>query len=178
MSIGITDLLMGHWATRRTKEVMKSVEQDSRDRGKRDRTPRSRAMTQWRKGFHRRAVCAARLTCRPTSRSPIGPPSSTPSPPAQPSSRTSRSRTIACPPSIACAPSASPGLWRTAGAEAAKLTITGRGLDGLRESADVLDARNSGTTMRLLAGLLAGRPFLSILTGDESLRSRPMATDH
>jgi len=55
------------------------------------------------------------------------------------------------------------------------LAITGRGLAGLAESADVLDARNSGTTMRLLAGLLAGRPFLSILTGDESLRSRPMA---
>jgi 3-phosphoshikimate 1-carboxyvinyltransferase len=55
------------------------------------------------------------------------------------------------------------------------LTITGRGLAGLSESADVLDAGNSGTTMRLLAGLLAGRPFLSILTGDESLRSRPMA---
>ena len=55
------------------------------------------------------------------------------------------------------------------------LTITGRGLAGLSESADVLDAGNSGTTMRLLAGLLAGRPFLSIITGDESLRSRPMA---
>jgi 3-phosphoshikimate 1-carboxyvinyltransferase len=56
----------------------------------------------------------------------------------------------------------------------AKLSITGRGLDGLRESSNVLDARNSGTTMRLLTGLLAGRPFLSIITGDESLRSRPM----
>ena len=55
------------------------------------------------------------------------------------------------------------------------LTITGRGLAGLSESADVLDAGNSGTTMRLLAGLLAGRPFLSIITGDDSLRSRPMA---
>ena len=55
------------------------------------------------------------------------------------------------------------------------LSITGRGLAGLSESADVLDAGNSGTTMRLLAGLLAGRPFLSVLTGDESLRSRPMA---
>ncbi len=55
------------------------------------------------------------------------------------------------------------------------LAIEGRGLDGLRESGDVLDAANSGTTLRLLAGLLAGRPFLSILTGDESLRSRPMA---
>ncbi len=55
------------------------------------------------------------------------------------------------------------------------LAIEGKGLAGLRESSDVLDAANSGTTLRLLAGLLAGRPFLSILTGDESLRSRPMA---
>ncbi len=56
----------------------------------------------------------------------------------------------------------------------ANLSVEGRGLDGLRESDNVLDAGNSGTTMRLLTGLLAGRPFLSILTGDESLRSRPM----
>jgi 3-phosphoshikimate 1-carboxyvinyltransferase len=55
------------------------------------------------------------------------------------------------------------------------LAIAGKGLAGLRESADILDAGNSGTTLRLLAGLLAGRPFLSVLTGDESLRSRPMA---
>ncbi len=55
------------------------------------------------------------------------------------------------------------------------LAIGGNGLAGLRESEDVLYAANSGTTLRLLAGLLAGRPFLSILTGDESLRSRPMA---
>ncbi len=60
------------------------------------------------------------------------------------------------------------------GDESARLSLTGRGLGGLRESADVLDARNSGTTMRLLAGLLAGRPFRSIITGDESLCSRPM----
>ncbi len=58
---------------------------------------------------------------------------------------------------------------------AAQLTIEGRGLDGLSESTDVLNAGNSGTTMRLLAGLLSGRSFLSILTGDESLRRRPMA---
>lgn len=64
---------------------------------------------------------------------------------------------------------------RENGDASSDLTITGRGLAGLSESADILDARNSGTTMRLLAGLLAGRPFLSILTGDESLRSRPMA---
>ena len=44
----------------------------------------------------------------------------------------------------------------------------------LQESSAVLDAANSGTTMRLLAGLLAAQPFLSVLTGDESLLSRPM----
>jgi 3-phosphoshikimate 1-carboxyvinyltransferase len=54
------------------------------------------------------------------------------------------------------------------------LSITGHGFDGLRQSADVLDAGNSGTTFRLLSGLLAGRPFLSTITGDESLRRRPM----
>ncbi len=42
------------------------------------------------------------------------------------------------------------------------------------ESRDILDCGNSGTTMRLMAGLLAGQPILSVLTGDESLRSRPM----
>lgn len=53
--------------------------------------------------------------------------------------------------------------------------VGGRGLHGLFESEDVLDCGNSGTTMRLLAGMLAGSPLLSILTGDASLRSRPMA---
>ena len=45
----------------------------------------------------------------------------------------------------------------------------------LEEPGDVLDAGNSGTSMRLLAGLLAAQPFLSVLTGDGSLRTRPMA---
>lgn len=44
----------------------------------------------------------------------------------------------------------------------------------LSEPDDVLDAGNSGTTARLLAGILAGQPFLTVVTGDESLRSRPM----
>ncbi len=52
--------------------------------------------------------------------------------------------------------------------------VVGGGLRGLREPKGVLDAGNSGTAMRLLAGLLAGQPFLSIITGDESLCSRPM----
>lgn len=54
------------------------------------------------------------------------------------------------------------------------LEISGVGKRGLEEPNKVLDARNSGTTMRLLTGLLAAQPFLSILTGDESLRTRPM----
>lgn len=45
---------------------------------------------------------------------------------------------------------------------------------GLREPSDILDAGNSGTSMRLLSGLLAAQPFVSVLTGDGSLRSRPM----
>lgn len=60
------------------------------------------------------------------------------------------------------------------GERSARLLVEGGRLQGLREAADVLDARNSGTTMRLLSGLLAGRPFLSILSGDRSLLSRPM----
>jgi 3-phosphoshikimate 1-carboxyvinyltransferase len=53
--------------------------------------------------------------------------------------------------------------------------IRGGGLHGLREAEDVLDCGNSGTTMRLLSGVLAGQQFLSVLSGDASLRSRPMA---
>src|SRR6185295_4604592 len=45
----------------------------------------------------------------------------------------------------------------------------------LRESDRILDARNSGTALRLTMGLLSAQPFLSILTGDRSLRGRPVA---
>jgi 3-phosphoshikimate 1-carboxyvinyltransferase len=55
------------------------------------------------------------------------------------------------------------------------VAVSGAGFDGLSEPESVLDCRNAGTAMRVLAGLLAGRPFLSVLTGDGSLRSRPMA---
>ena len=55
------------------------------------------------------------------------------------------------------------------------LSIRGRGRHGLSESDRVLDCRNSGTSIRLLAGLLAPQPFFSVLTGDRSLLSRPMA---
>ncbi len=53
--------------------------------------------------------------------------------------------------------------------------VVGRGLRPFRRSAKQLDARNSGTTARLLMGLLAAHPFASTLTGDASLRRRPMA---
>jgi 3-phosphoshikimate 1-carboxyvinyltransferase len=52
--------------------------------------------------------------------------------------------------------------------------IAGKGLDGLGEPRRALDAENSGSTMRMLAGVLAGQPFKSTITGDGSLRKRPM----
>ncbi len=56
-----------------------------------------------------------------------------------------------------------------------ELRVTGVGLRGLRAAVNALDVGNSGTSMRLLAGLLAGQPFDSTLTGDASLRKRPMS---
>ena len=55
-----------------------------------------------------------------------------------------------------------------------KVTIRGVGMHGLRPPATALDLGNSGTAIRLLAGLLAGQSFDTVLTGDESLRGRPM----
>lgn len=54
------------------------------------------------------------------------------------------------------------------------VTVTGKGKTGFRPPAAALDCGNSGTTMRLLSGLVAGQRFESVLTGDESLRNRPM----
>lgn len=54
------------------------------------------------------------------------------------------------------------------------LRITSPGLRQLQEPKTVLDCGNSGTTMRLLCGLLASRPFYSVLSGDDSLQGRPM----
>lgn len=53
-------------------------------------------------------------------------------------------------------------------------TVTGVGLGGLREPEDILDMGNSGTAARLLLGILAGHPIRCMMTGDASLRSRPM----
>jgi 3-phosphoshikimate 1-carboxyvinyltransferase len=55
-----------------------------------------------------------------------------------------------------------------------RLRISGQGLGGLQAPRRSLDAENSGTTIRMLAGVLAGQSFASTLTGDASLRSRPM----
>jgi 3-phosphoshikimate 1-carboxyvinyltransferase len=55
-----------------------------------------------------------------------------------------------------------------------QLTISGKGLRSLTEPDNILDCGNSGTTMRLLCGLLAGQEFPTILNGDDSLRQRPM----
>lgn len=55
-----------------------------------------------------------------------------------------------------------------------ELVIEGEGRDGLRSPGRPLDCGNSGTTMRLLIGVLAASPFACTLTGDESLRARPM----
>jgi 3-phosphoshikimate 1-carboxyvinyltransferase len=54
------------------------------------------------------------------------------------------------------------------------VTIRGVGTTGFRRPDADLDCGNSGTTMRLLAGILAGQDFDSLLTGDDSLRRRPM----
>ena len=61
------------------------------------------------------------------------------------------------------------------GVGSSHLVVRGKGLDGLCEPSNVLDLGNSGTGMRLLAGLLAGQDFFSVLTGDQYLRKRPMA---
>ncbi len=54
------------------------------------------------------------------------------------------------------------------------LTVHGTGLRGLRPPGKTLDAGNSGSTMRMLAGILAGQPFKSVIAGDASLSRRPM----
>jgi 3-phosphoshikimate 1-carboxyvinyltransferase len=56
------------------------------------------------------------------------------------------------------------GTWR----------VAGRGIGGLTEPADVLDMGNSGTAARLLCGILASHPIFAVMTGDASLRRRPM----
>lgn len=66
------------------------------------------------------------------------------------------------------------GLGVEIGREGSTVTIRGVGKAGFRAPAGPLDCGNSGTTMRLLSGILAGQKFDSVLIGDESLQSRPM----
>src|SRR6202142_726078 len=67
-----------------------------------------------------------------------------------------------------------PRLGFAVGATRKHVRISGAGLNGLKAPHKPLDAENSGSTIRMLAGVLAGQPFKSTLTGDSSLRRRPM----
>ncbi len=71
------------------------------------------------------------------------------------------------------------GCFRRMGIEiscsAGTVTVYGKGLHGLTAPEEILDVGNSGTTTRLMAGILAGQSFDSKLSGDESLNSRPMS---
>jgi 3-phosphoshikimate 1-carboxyvinyltransferase len=55
-----------------------------------------------------------------------------------------------------------------------RVRIVGKGLDGLKAPRKTIDAENSGSTIRMVSGVLAGQPFTSKITGDSSLRRRPM----
>src|SRR6202021_1117397 len=55
-----------------------------------------------------------------------------------------------------------------------RVRISGKGLDGLKPPRRALDAENSGSTIRMLSGVLAGQSFTTNITGDDSLRRRPM----
>ncbi len=61
-------------------------------------------------------------------------------------------------------------IWQDDGS----LCVEGKGWNGLGPASKIIDCGNSGTTMRLLSGVLSGRPFVSVLDGDASLRQRPM----
>lgn len=55
-----------------------------------------------------------------------------------------------------------------------RILIQGKGLQGLQKPTEILDVGNSGTTARLISGILAGQSFETILTGDASIQTRPM----
>src|SRR5581483_7480238 len=69
------------------------------------------------------------------------------------------------------------GIFRNMGVQIERsedqMIIVGRGLNSLKPPVRMLDAGNSGTSARILLGLLAGQPFTSHLTGDKYLRKRP-----
>lgn len=70
------------------------------------------------------------------------------------------------------------GAFRSMGIEIEvtdeKIIVHGKGLHGLQEPDNYIDVGNSGTTIRLISGILAGQPFHTVLTGDGSIRKRPM----
>src|SRR6516164_10878406 len=70
------------------------------------------------------------------------------------------------------------GCMKTLGADikvdGSTVKIAGHGLHGLKSGRRTLDAENSGTTIRLLSGILSGQEFTSKITGDASLQKRPM----
>ena len=80
-----------------------------------------------------------------------------------------------CRSTLGCLRALGVGIRETANPDnSSTLVIDGLGVGGLVRPANALDAGNSGTTMRLLAGILAGHPFDARITGDASLRRRPM----
>ena len=55
-----------------------------------------------------------------------------------------------------------------------QVIIKGKGLKGLKQTKELLDVGNSGTTIRLITGILSGQPFITKITGDKSIQKRPM----
>ena len=75
-----------------------------------------------------------------------------------------------CQSTLACVRALGPGVEKHDGA----VHIDGRGLEGLHAPDAMLDAGNSGSTIRMLSGILAAQPFVTRIGGDESLSRRPM----
>lgn len=81
------------------------------------------------------------------------------------------SRGADCAATLACLRALGVGVRQAPGEP---LAVDGAGFEGLARPAGTLEAANSGTTLRLLAGIVAGRPFRTVLAGDASLSRRPM----
>jgi 3-phosphoshikimate 1-carboxyvinyltransferase len=79
-----------------------------------------------------------------------------------------------CASTLACLEALGVAITRETREDGVVVRVTGRGLAGLKAPSTILDAGNSGSTMRMLAGVLAAHPFETTIDGDESLRRRPM----
>jgi 3-phosphoshikimate 1-carboxyvinyltransferase len=79
-----------------------------------------------------------------------------------------------CASTLECLQGLGVALTRESAGTGFRVRIEGRGLHGLQPPAAALDAGNSGSTLRMLAGILAAHPFSTTMTGDGSLRRRPM----